>query len=248
MNRTETMAKANILGILGGLGPMATVYFYELLIAHTEASCDQDHIDVIVSGRATTPDRTAFILGRSLESPMPAMAEELRRLEKAGADLIVMPCNTAHYFYDELSSIATVPMLNIVSETLNHCAGLGMKKIGLLATEGTVRAGSYEKIAGPLGIEIMIPEKSEQEEISRQIYGRIKKNLSPDAGAVRAISGRMLDSGCDTVVLGCTELSLMRKRELAGDPDFTDSMEALAFSAIKACGKHPCGFGPAYKN
>ena len=87
--------KQPLLGILGGLGPMSTVYFYELLTAHTKASSDADHIDMLISSRATTPDRTAFILGRSKEDPLPVMIEEALRLERAGASLLVIPCNTA---------------------------------------------------------------------------------------------------------------------------------------------------------
>ncbi|MBO4414173.1 MAG: aspartate/glutamate racemase family protein [Clostridia bacterium] len=240
MNQTPEKEKKT-LGILGGLGPMATVYFYELLVRHTSAGRDQDHIDVIISGRATTPDRTAFILGRSGDDPLPVMAEELLRLENAGADIVVMPCNTAHYFYDELARRARVPMLDIIHETLARCASLGMKRIGLLATEGTVRSGSYQKRAEPLGLEIAVPPESDQSVISEQIYGRIKKNLAPDAGAVISAAEKLRRSGCDTVVLGCTELSLMRKDALSGDTRFTDSMEALARAAILACGKEPLG-------
>ena len=84
------------LGILGGLGPMSSVYFYELLTAHTRAACDQEHINLLISSRADTPDRTAFILGRSADDPLPAMVEEAARLERAGVDLLAIPCNTAH--------------------------------------------------------------------------------------------------------------------------------------------------------
>ena len=97
------MKDCSLLGILGGLGPMSTFYFCELLTAHTLAKSDADHVDMLISSRASTPDRTAYILGNSLESPLPVMLEEARRLAAAGADLIVIPCNTAHYFYDGLA-------------------------------------------------------------------------------------------------------------------------------------------------
>lgn len=117
------------LGILGGLGPMATVYFYEMLTEHTRVSCDQEHINIIISSRATTPDRTAYILGKSKENPLPVMVEEAHRLVSAGADVIVLPCNTAHYFYDELSRATGVPIINIITETVSYCLQNGMKKI-----------------------------------------------------------------------------------------------------------------------
>ena len=142
MNRNRTL-----LGILGGLGPMSTVYFCELLIARTHALRDADHIDTIISSRATTPDRTAFILGLSEEDPLPIMCEEAERLARAGADLLVIPCNTAHYFYDGLQKSTSLPILNIIEETVAHLYRTGARTIGLLATDGTVLSRSYEKIA-----------------------------------------------------------------------------------------------------
>lgn len=93
-----------MLGILGGLGPMSTVYFYELITALTPASCDQDHIDIVISSRATTPDRTEYILGRSDKNPLDSMIPDAKRLVAFGAQIIAIPCNTAHYFYDRLAA------------------------------------------------------------------------------------------------------------------------------------------------
>ena len=111
------MSKCTYLGILGGLGPASTVYFCELLTNHTLATCDSDHIDMLVSSRATTPDRTAYILDKSSPDPLPVMLAEAHRLENAGVDLIVVPCNTAHYFYDGLARGCKTPILNIIDET-----------------------------------------------------------------------------------------------------------------------------------
>ena len=130
--------KSFLLGVLGGLGPMSTVYFCELITAHTQATCDADHVDMIISSRASTPDRTAFILGQSKRDPLPVMIADAQKLTRAGADLIVIPCNTAHYFYNGLKSSIDTPMLNIIDETLSHLARIGTKRFGLLATEGTV--------------------------------------------------------------------------------------------------------------
>ena len=95
-----------VLGILGGLGPMATAYFYELLIAHTQVQCDQDHIDILINSHASTPDRTAFITGASDQDPLSVMVADLKRMETYGAELVAIPCNTAHYFFDKLNSLA----------------------------------------------------------------------------------------------------------------------------------------------
>ena len=113
-------ALPKVLGILGGLGPMATVYFYEMLTRHTQAARDQDHIDVIINSRATTPDRTSYILGQSAENPFDIMAADAARLVTFGADVIAIPCNTAHYFYDRLNETIPIPILNMVE---GHRAG-----------------------------------------------------------------------------------------------------------------------------
>ena len=147
------MEKAKTLGILGGLGPMAGVCFYEKVTALTKASCDQEHINVILAGLADTPDRTDFILGKSTVDPTPRMVESAKILERAGADVIAMPCNTAHYFYDAIAGSIHIPMLNIIEETLKLLAGKGARKIGLLATEGTIAAGTYPAVAQAHGIE-----------------------------------------------------------------------------------------------
>ena len=121
------MKACTYLGILGGLGPMSTVYFCELLNRHTAAVRDADHIDMLISSRATTPDRTAYILDKTAPDPLPVMLAEAHRLERAGVDLIVVPCNTAHYFYDGLREGCNTPILNIIDETCAHLARTNIK-------------------------------------------------------------------------------------------------------------------------
>jgi aspartate racemase len=115
------MEGARILGVLGGLGPMATAYFYEMITDHTKAEKDQDHIDMVISSRVTTPDRTAYIMGESKENPLVYMTEDAVRLERYGADAIVIPCNTAHYFYEQIAENCDVPIINIIKETVDFC-------------------------------------------------------------------------------------------------------------------------------
>ena len=121
------MPAPRVLGILGGLGPMATVYFYEMLTRHTKVSCDQDHI---INSRASTPDRTRFILGQSDENPFDIMAEDAARLVTFGADVLAIPCNTAHYFYDRLNESIHVPILNMVEQTVLEAKRRGCHKWG----------------------------------------------------------------------------------------------------------------------
>ena len=159
-----------VLGILGGLGPMASVYFYELITKHTLASCDQDHLDVIVLSGAGTPDRTSFITGKSTESPLDAMVKGVKTLYGAGAELIAVPCNTAQYFFEELSKAVPIEVMNIVRETAEHAKKKGAVKLGVLATDGTLIAGSYKHECDHLGMEYAIPCESDQRVLMDIIY------------------------------------------------------------------------------
>lgn len=234
-----------LLGVLGGLGPMSTVYFCELLTAHTKAMRDADHIDMIVSSRASTPDRTAFILGKSMDDPLPVMREETERLCRAGADLIVIPCNTAHYFYEGLQKTCPVPIVNIIEETVLHLKSRGVSSFGLLATEGTVKSGAYQRVADPLGVRCTVPTKSEQAVITDMIYSCIKQNKPVDQEAFWRVANALLSRGCETLVLGCTELSLLKK-SLPDNELFVDSLEVLAHRTILLCKKVPVGFGKGF--
>lgn len=230
-----------VVGILGGLGPMATVYFYEMLTEHTKVTCDQEHLDLLISSRATTPDRTAYILGQSEENPLPIMIEEAERLMRAGATVLVLPCNTAHFFYDELSKRTEAPMINIIRETVLHCKRRGMKKVGLLATEGTVSSHAYDGYCQKEGLELVVPCKASQKLIGEIIYEDIKKGRLPDREKFGRVAYELREKGCDSVILGCTELSLLKKNNGLG-AYYTDSLEVLAAATIAYCGKTPVGF------
>lgn len=230
-----------VLGILGGLGPMATVYFYELLTRHTKAEKDQDHIDVIINSRATTPDRTAFILGESTENPFDIMAADAARLVTFGADVIAIPCNTAHYFYDRLNDTIDIPILNMVEETVQYAKAAGYKKVGILATSGTVQTGTYQRVCQRLAMPCAVPNADGQKKIMDIIYGDIKQGKRADMAAFYAVSQAMQADGCDALILGCTELSLIKRDEHLPKM-YIDSMEVLAKNAICTFGKTPIGF------
>lgn len=229
------------LGILGGLGPMSGVYFCELLTEHTQADCDRQHLDFLLSSRATTPDRTDFILGRSDADPTPVMIEEVQKLIAAGADRIAIPCNTAHYFYERIAQASTVPVINIIRETVDFCAQNQIKTVGVLATEGTVFSGAYEEECRRAGLGYLTCSPEEQRVISDLIYHQIKKGQAPDTNAFRAVVDALLRRGAEAIILGCTELSLLKKRA-GNEPNWIDSLEVLACAAIRLCGKEPMGF------
>lgn len=230
-----------LLGVLGGLGPMSTFRFCELLTSHTQALRDADHLDMIVSSRATTPDRTDYILGRSQSDPLPVMLEELHRLENAGADLIVIPCNTAHYFYHGLQKESRVPVLNIIEETVLFLKKENVKRIGLLATEGTVKSGAYAEVCKKAEIECIVPSEEDQQIISNIIYQSVKQNKPANMKAFWRVAENLQRQGCEKLVLGCTELSLLDLTGLPADL-FLDSLDVLAYKTILACKKTPVGF------
>lgn len=239
------MKKCTYLGVLGGLGPMSTVYFCELLNRHTAATCDADHIDMLISSRATTPDRTAYILDKNAPDPLPVMLAEAHRLEAAGVDMLVVPCNTAHYFYDGLASGCKTPILNIIDETCAQLARMGVECFGLLATEGTVRAGAYERFCSSHGLTCITPTDEEQAIISSIIFEQIKQNKPADMAAFLRVADSLCSRGCKKLVLGCTELSLLKKEGLDGKL-FVDSLDVLAYRTILACGKTPVGFPASF--
>ncbi len=230
-----------VLGILGGLGPIATVYFYEMLTSHTKAERDQDHIDILISSRATTPDRTAFIIGKSDISPIGVMIEEGRLLQNSGASLISMPCNTAHYFYDELTAALDIPVVNILSETAAHIKRTGAHTPGILATEGTVSSGAYAHVCEKAGLDCIAPDSEHQALLTEMIYGEIKQGKPADMDKLRRVERHMTERGADRLILGCTELSLVKRDNPLSDL-YVDSLEVLALRTIALCGKTPVGF------
>ena len=216
-------ALPKVLGILGGLGPMATVYFYEMLTRHTQAARDQDHIDVIINSRATTPDRTSYILGQSAENPFDIMAADAARLVTFGADVIA------------------IPILNMVEETVLAAKAGGSARVGILATTGTVRTRTYQRMCEKHGLPCAVPDDAAQAAVMDVIYGDIKQGRPADMAAFERAAASLRAQGCDRAILGCTELSLIKRDEGLG-AFYLDSMEVLARNAILAFGKTPIGF------
>lgn len=238
--------KRPLLGILGGLGPMSSAYFYELVCAHTKASCDQEHIDIILSSRASTPDRTAYITGQSTDSPLPYMIEDARRLEVYGADAILIPCNTAHYFIDEVRRSVNIPVPSIIEETCRLIKLTGHKKAGIMATLGTVQSGSYQQKLAALGLDWAVPDEKHQQYMHELIYDSVKSGGSADLDKFYAVADHLAAAGCDRMILGCTELSLIH-REIGTDSRFTDSLEVLSHKAITLCGSETVGFDAEFE-
>ena len=229
-----------LLGILGGLGPLSSAYFYELVTKHTLAKCDQDHIDIILSSYASTPDRTDYILGKSERSPVPSMVASAKLLEKSGVDAIVIPCNTAHYFIEEVRKSVNVPVPSIIEETVLHLKTFDMRKPLILATEGTIQTETYQSCLTKHGIDFSIPSENDQRIISSSIYDGVKTGDLSVASDVASVANSYAKFGCDCAILGCTELSVL-KPQLEGKMEVVDSMECLANTVIKMFGKQTVG-------
>ena len=159
---------------------MSTVYFYQMLTEHTPAQCDQDHLDIVISSRASTPDRTAYILGESEDDPFAQMERDAEMLVKYGATILAIPCNTAHYFYDRLARSLPVPILNMVRLTVQHAKAQGCTRLGILATSGTVGSCTYQRMCRTEGIDFAIPSLPRQTQLMNIIYDQIKKGQRAD--------------------------------------------------------------------
>lgn len=223
------------LGIIGGLGPMATAYLLQLIIEMTDAKTDQEHLDVVVFDRPSTPDRTAYLLDNSKPSPLPSMQNTAKTLEKLGAGVLCAPCVTSHAFYPQLSGSVGVPFLNMVSETAAELQSAGCKKVGIMATTGTVRTGLFQTALEKVGITPVAPSEPTQQLVMSVIYDEIKAGKPADPQKFRAISDELTAAGCESIILGCTELSLIKK-DAGLSTGYLDALEVLAKRSVQACG------------
>lgn len=222
------------LGVIGGVGPLATMFIGEMIVRQTKADKDQDHVNMIITNNTNIPDRTAFIVGESEEDPVPVIVSDANRLQVAGADILIMPCNTAHSFYDRIQEKIELPMIHMVEETVSYAKKNGVKRVGILATTGTITTGIYQTACESMGITPVVPNKQTQAIVMSLIYDDVKAGKLIDHKKWLLIDQAMKDAGCDTVILGCTELSIVREKlSLEG---CIDSLLVLAEAAIQQCG------------
>lgn len=222
------------LGIIGGLGPMATVYFMERIISMTQADSDREHIPMLVYNNPDIPDRTQYILGRKEESPYPDLLNAGRIL-KEYCDCIALPCVTAHIFYEKLQKELKVPVFNMIRETSDYLKNAGITCAGLLATDGTIAGECFKQSLQENGIKMMIPAEQQQKKIMGLIYDGIKADGEIDFAAFQEISSGLKKQGAQVVILGCTELSILKDRYELG-AGYLDILEVTAASVITYCG------------
>ncbi|OXY82917.1 aspartate/glutamate racemase family protein [Oceanimonas doudoroffii] len=196
---------SSLIGILGGMGPLATVDFVTKIIHQTPASRDQDHLPLLVHSVPQIPDRTACLL-ENKESPLEALLKGLNTLISGGAGCIAIPCNTAHYWYEPLAQASSVPILHIARACAAALAGEKVGSVGLLATDGTLKAGFYARELAEFGIALTTPRPELQRRVMEGIYLVKSGAVKQGAQMLDGCMADMLQQGVERVILGCTEI------------------------------------------
>lgn len=221
-----------IIGILGGMGPEATADLFLKIIKLTPAKRDQDHIQTLIYSNPKIPDRTSSILHNG-PNPLPEMVESGKVLEKAGANFLVIPCNTAHYYLEDLQRHLKIPVFNMVKIAASEaCRHPDIKIAGLLATDGTVKSGIYHQYFTEKGVEVITPNSINQKKVMEAIYDYVKTGMLREGKqVVKGVAENLVKRGAELILCGCTEVSLILHQ---GDLDVPvlDPVQLLAENAV----------------
>lgn len=214
---------------------MATAYYLELVVKMTEAKSDKEHVPMVIFNHPAVPDRTDYILGKSKESPLDAIVTIGKTLVNLGVEFIAIPCITAHYFYDDILSRIGIPVINMLKETANYLKANQIDRVGIMATDGTITAGFFTEELEKQEIKVYTPGEKSQKKIMSIIYDDIKANKPYDIDGFKQVESELREAGAQVIILGCTELSLIKKDGKTG-PGFLDAMEVLAIKSIELSG------------
>lgn len=221
-----------MLGILGGMGPLATVDFMQKVIALSGAATDQDHIPMLVHNVPQIPDRSACIL-QGGEDPFPALLRGLKRLEDAGAQCVVIPCNTAHYWFDALKEQAKVQMISIIDVVCRELGQREISTIGLMATDATVAAGIYKERIKNMGGNCLVPDDLAQQQVMTAIYDIKAGRFEQGTLGMERVFDAMMDGGSEAIILGCTEVPIALATIARQKPELcVDATELLARACV----------------
>ena len=225
------------LGVIGGMGPQATNTFYQYIIDRTDARTDQEHLSVLIFSDCAMPDRTAAILGTQAQKDevYERLLSDARMLEGAGCTAIAVPCNTSHYFLDRVQEQISIPIVHMIRETARLLVSQGKKRPGILATDGTVQTGIYQRECAARGMEGVTPPADVQKLVMSIIYDEIKRGESGSREKFAAIDRDLRSRGCDGAILACTELSVYKEYHGVSEL-YLDAMDVLAEESIRACG------------
>jgi aspartate racemase len=227
------------IGILGGMGPEATVYLFNMIIELTRAENDQQHITTIVYNNPSTPDRTSAIFGQG-PSPLADLMEGASILERAGADFILMPCVTAHYFHNDIVKHISIPFIHLLEETLQYIQSHlpKLKKIGLIATSGTIQSGLFQSLFEREGLQIVVPSVEGQKLFMTAVYGKkgVKSGFKKEPKEkLLALLSELQHQEVDAIIAGCTEIPLVLNQSDMDIP-FINPLRLMAETAIRKSG------------
>jgi aspartate racemase len=232
-----------VIGILGGMGPEATLDCFAKIIKNTPARTDQEHLRIVIDSNPKVPDRTAAITGKG-ESPVPILVAGCRALQQAGADFIIIPCVSAHFFLEEVRQQITLPILSIfdvVAETIirDHAE---IKTVGMMGTTGTITGGLFQKRLAADNIKTIVPAETRQAKVMAAIYdiknsqpARSRAQITSD---LMAIAEDLISKGARGIIAGCTEIPLALNQKHLSVPYF-DALTILARAAILKAGLTP---------
>jgi len=215
------------------MGPEATAELFYRIIKATPAKKDQDHLRIIIDNNPKIPDRTEAIISRGT-SPLPEMVKTARDLERAGADFIIMPCNAAHYYYEDLKKSVGIPILNMIELTAQviNKRFPNVKKAGLIAATGTVKTKIYHHALGRIGVEVILPLEDLQDRVMEAIYDDIKAgHLMEGRKIIVNVANHLAQRESEMIICGCTEVSLVLK---SGDLPIPiiDPLQILSEAAV----------------
>ena len=220
-----------MLGIIGGMGPMASALFYDMISSKTDASCDQENLDLILLSHAGMPDRTGAILSKDevqIEAVRSKLLADAMFLQNAGCTAIAVTCNTAHYFVNMIEDELDIPFIHLIRETAEAVASkFCAKKVAVLATDGTIETRLYQDELSKRGVIAFTPKAEVQALVMHEIYDCIKSGKPADEEIWQKIEEYVKAEGCEAAVLACTELSVVRK-ELSLGSFYFDPMDIMA--------------------
>lgn len=214
---------------------MATTYFLYLLTRMSRAESDQEHMEILMHSKPSIPDRTRYILGLSDENPAEEMITVGQELKAIGAELLAIPCITAHYFHEELENGIGIPVLHAVRETAEYLKAEGVEKVGILATDGTVKSGLFATVLEQEGIAVVNPKETSQQLVMDLIYRQVKSGQRGNIDELTRVGEELSAAGAQVNLLGCTELSVL-KRDYVLPAGYLDVLEVLAKCAVEECG------------
>jgi aspartate racemase len=226
------MIQKMTIGILGGMGPEATIDLFTKIVRSTPVSRDQDHLRLIIDNNPSIPDRQKAILENG-PSPAPMLIETAKNLAAAGANFIVIPCNTANYWIEEIRRSVRIPIIDMIDETAKETARLypSARKVGIMAATGTVQSGLYQKRFQNLAIKTVSPTDHDQATLMQAIYSVKAGDLSVSSIAIE-IGQKLIQSGVQAIIAGCTEIPLILKTGDLPVP-IIDATQVLATRAVE---------------